>query len=213
MSLKTFFRFSKKEPPRHKTAADLDYAFTDLNGKRYYKIPIEVMTVPLERVGKSQDFTMYMAAGMTPENIKKFTRIAITEIENLVRGLPGSLPKATIALNEIEQACDIVIHTELLYQFIAVNYIREDEDPFEYSENIQVEKVEMFKRLNKEKHAFFLNLPELKNVSKFLNSSPEELDDLWKDSQRKIRRQEQVLAALESMTSSGKNKKTSRVRS
>lgn len=208
MSLKTFFRFSKKEPPRHKTAADLDYAFTDLDGKRYYKMP-PVMTMPLERLGKIQDFVMYMNAGMTADNIKKYVLIAETEIENLVRGIPGSLTKASVALNEIKLAADIVIHTELLYHFIAVHYIREDEDPFTYSEKIQEEKVEMFKRLNTKKHSFFLNLPELKSVSKFLDSSPEELDELLADCQKKIKRQEQTLKALESMQRLGKGRKTS----
>jgi len=208
------WKFWRKEPPRHKTGADLEYAVTDLDGKMYFRIP-SVMAMPIERFGKIQELVMFMTAGLTGVELTKLVEVAEKEMENLVAGKPGSLAKVGAVINELKTRQNLVIHTELLYHFVAVHYIREDEAVELYNDQIQLEKVEAFKKMTSQggAYAFFSTLPELANINRSLNLSPEEWEKHWQDSMTEQRRLKKMLELLRSERKLEAGRKTLKVNS
>lgn len=193
----------KKLPP------ELEYGFTDLDKKKYYRIPAQ-LALPIERYGKLQENLMWQSAGMTATEIKSLLALAETELENLVQGHKGALSKVGFIIQEMKMRSEVVLHTELLYQFIAILYIREDEDMNHYNESIQQEKVDAFKRIVAEGGAYeFFQLPELSRVNQLLNLSQQEWEELWMNSIREQDRLKRTIEYLKSGIKSAKEKKTS----
>ncbi len=173
MKLPSLLKLLKKPAVTHK---NLELAFQDTDGKRYYRIPA-VMALPLERFGKAQEFIMWMSAGMTASELTSLISVVKDSLGELMKDMvskdkkSNALIKAGAAVNEMEMRAELVMHTELLYQFIAVHYIREDEPIDQYVESIQQEKVDAFKKMVSEggAYAFFSVLPELANINKSMN--------------------------------------------
>lgn len=202
MKLPSLLKLLKKPAVTHK---NLELAFQDTDGKRYYRIPA-VMALPLERFGKAQEFIMWMSAGMTASELTSLISVVKESLGELMKDMvskdkkSNALIKAGAAVNEMEMRAELVMHTELLYQFIAVHYIREDEPIDQYVESIQQEKVDAFKKMVSEggAYGFFSTLPELANTNKSMNLSPEEWDQYWNASMREQRRLKKVIEYLKS---------------
>ena len=194
---------------KKKKHPDLEFGFKDVRGRRYYRIPAHI-AMPIERFGKLQENIMWQSAGLSGSELDSLVERMEEEMENLVQGKRGSLAKVGVVINEMKLRKQMVLHTELLYHFIAIQYIREDEDPAVYDDEIQNEKVEAFKEIVKKKDIHFLyHLKELKEVSKSLNLSQEELTELWRQSELEQKRMKEVIKALKSDLRSVKEKKTS----
>jgi hypothetical protein len=101
------------------------------------------------------------------------------------------------------------MHTELLYHFVAVQLVREDEPIQHFVEAIHVEKVEQFKKDTADQNTyFFFQVPELKMVNERLKFSPTEWDVSWKDSQRQIDQTQKKISLLASVKESLKGTET-----
>jgi len=134
---------------------------------------------------------MWMAAGLQPKELNLILDVMERELENLVQGKTGSLAKLGWGINEIKLRQSMVIHTELLYQFVACHYIRDDEPMTEWIESIHNQKVEAFKEIVKTQGSYdFFQLPELKNSTGISSMSPEEWNQSWNES---IREQQNLI--------------------
>lgn len=163
----------------------LQHCYTDLNGMHYYIFP-DGMSLPIERTGKLQDFYMYINTGMSATEWHK----AIDVIdEALYKGLANTKVAGTIgAQNKVlKDMIGMVFHTELIYNMVAVQMIREDEQPFEFSQPIHEEKVAQFKleSKNNSTYFFFQTLPikDLRLLDNFLKLSQAEFTALWLESE------------------------------
>lgn len=211
-TLRRLFRTPAK--PRRITAKDLEPAFVDLNGRQYYRINTQ-LGIGLEHYGKAMEFTMWMSAGLTARELDRLIVQAEAEMENLVQGKKGTLAKVGWCLQEIRLRRDMVIHTELLYQFIACHYIREDEPLTEWIESIHNEKVEAFKAMVRkagESYSFFFQFPELKNLTGISTMSSDEWNAYWTESLTRQENLQKQLKAIRSVKESASGVKTSTAR-
>lgn len=185
------------DPPL-RTAKDLEFAFKDTAGVRYYRINTQ-LGVGLEHYGKAMEFTMWMAAGLQPTELNSILDVMEQTLEKLIEGKKGNLATLGWAINEIRLRQQMVIHTELLYQYIACHYIREDEPLTEWIERIHNEKVEAFKECVKTQTAYdFFQLPELRNLTGISSMSQQDWTKHWNDS---IREQEALVKKVQYLRS------------
>ncbi len=197
------------EPPK-RTAKDLEFAFKDTAGINYYRINTQ-LGVGLEHYGKAMEFTMWMAAGLQPKELNSILEVMESTLEKLVEGKKGNLATLGWAINEIRLRQNMVIHTELLYQYIACHYIREDEPLTEWIEKIHNEKVSAFKECVKTQTAYsFFQLPELRNITAISHMSPEEWKTYWDGSIREQANLTKKIEYLKSELRSAKDRKTSK---
>jgi len=182
----------------------------DGSGVQYYRINTQ-LGIGLEHYGKAMEFTMWMSSGLTARELNDLIRVAETEMEQLVAGKKGSLAKVGWVLQEMRLRQEMVIHSELLYQFIACHYIREDEPLTEWIEAIHKEKVQAFKAMVKAggSAGFFFQFPELKNLTGISSMSPEEWNGYWTESLMKQEALKKQLKYLRSGKGSAKEAKTS----
>lgn len=191
------FKWFKKPKPTRLTAKDLDFAFKD-DHHTYHRINTQ-LGVGLEHYGKAMEYTMWMAAGLQPKELNSILDVMERTLEALVEGKKGNLATLGWAINEIRLRQSMVIHTELLYQFIACHYIRDDEPLTEWIESIHNEKVAAFKEIVKTQGAYdFFQLPELMNLTAISSMSPEEWKTLWDES---IREQENLIKKVKHLRS------------
>lgn len=198
------------ETPIHKmTGRDLQWAFKDLLGQNYYHID-NSKGIGFEHYGKAMEFTMFMSAGLSGKEITTMIEFQEEVLENMVAGKKGSLSILGAVNTEMKNRKNLVIHTELLYNFVACHYIREDESPKAWDEQIHNEKVEAFKAMLKADHpyGFFFQFPELKNLTKISTDSPEKWNSWWNESMRQLESLPKKIDYLRSMQSSVKDKLT-----
>ena len=159
----------------------LEPCFTDSNGRRYFKFP-EAMSLPIERFGKLQEFMMWMSAGLTSSELD----LLLDEADKaLTAGLTTgkNASKVGFILTQIRERKNMVIHTELLYNFLAVQVIRDDEPTEYFNNSIHLEKIEQFKRetADGKTYDFFLNIG-LKKLNDLFNMSEAEWNRFWGES-------------------------------
>lgn len=190
----------------------LQYAFTDLDGYRHYRFP-SVTDLPVERWGKGQEFLTFLSRGLTGEELRALVYVAIAELENLVAGKKGSLVTAAAALKEILQRENIIMHTELMYQFVAVNHVREDEPVESYSDSYQQLKVDAYKAMVAKggPHAFFFNQPCLARAGELMSLSESEWNEYWNQSLTEQKALKKKIEYLKSYRKSDSVPKTSKV--
>ena len=176
--------YKRPKEVKRLTAKDLEFGFKDNAGISYFRINTQ-LGIGLEHYGKAMEFTMWMASGLAPTELNKLLDHAESIVEGMVEGKKGNLAQVGWVLREIRLRQEMVIHTELLYQFIACHYIREDEPLSEWVESIHNEKVEAFKDCVKTRTAYeFFQLPELRNITGISSMSPSEWSEYWNGSIR-----------------------------
>jgi hypothetical protein len=162
--------------------AKLETAFNDLDGKQYYKFP-PGMSLPLERMGHLQGYATWMASGIDGT---EFDAIIATMDEILSNGLKKVETAAQMGamIYNMKERRNMVFHTELLYNYAAVQLVREDEQPEVFNNEIHIEKVAMFKQMVAEGGTyFFFHQPSLQIPTAFLNLTQIEWEALWQESE------------------------------
>lgn len=179
--------FSKKPevPVRHK-AKDLDFKFKDDNNLSYYEVG-KVMKFPLERNAKRAEIVQWMSSGLTSQELDKLLDVAEAQLEALVQGKKGSLSRVGAVLHEMRTRKDLVIHTDLMLQYIAIHLIREDEDPYTVDLAIMDQKIETFRKMIAGGRLFdFFQLNCISDLNAHMNLSKEEFQTFWDESQTEL---------------------------
>lgn len=185
----------------------LQYRFMDSNGKKYYGFHKDYpLSTP--RFGMMRDFMMWMVQGVSPEEFDGIIKVAEKSwVETLKSG--KNHQRVGLLLEELRTRMRMTMHTDLLYQFMACQWIREDESPEKFDESIQNEKVAQFKKDTESGNTyFFFHQPELKQLSVLWNLSPEEWETYWKESNQKIAWTKEALKAISSLIESDKEIQT-----
>lgn len=164
------------------THAQLVKRHVDSNGKQYYGFPND-MLFPVERHGKLLFFMQHIAKGLTPEEDEKIDD-AIAKILIEEKDVKKINIRIASLLGEKERRRKLCFHTELFYNYIAVQLVREDETVEMYDNDIQLQKVAQFKEEAKKKEStyHFFQQPEFKKLNDMLKLSQEEWLQSWQDS-------------------------------
>lgn len=152
------------------TKENLILAFTDLDGNGYYKFS-KSLELPISRVAKLLEYMMWLHKGVTKEEYLSALEIAEKGIEKGISDGKG-LAKIGFVLTELKNRTELVLHDELFYNILAVQHIRHDESVTNFNNEIHLQKVEAFKKLDSLDDSFFLNIQEflqalnLQNITK-----------------------------------------------
>lgn len=164
-----YYLSQQNKPVTHK---DLDYAFTDVNGKRYYQFTMN-QAIPMNRLNKLRSYMTLMELKMSAENMDLIIDKAVGLIEAGLKEKSNAARCAALLL-EIKDRKDRIVPADLVYNYLGVLYIREDEDPMEIDNAIHTDKINMFLHECARKDSFFFHLKELKKLSDSLVLSPSE---------------------------------------
>ena len=159
----------------------LELCFTDSNRVKYYKFP-EAMSLPVERFGKLQEFMMWMSASITPVEFDSLIDEGERALMTCMTDKKG-FSKIGYVFEMMRERRKMCIHTELLYNFLSVQVIREDEQPEHFNNSIHLEKIEQFKAETKDgkTYDFFLRIG-LKKLNALFNMSEAEWTRYWDES-------------------------------
>lgn len=197
----------KKKQDKPKPSA-LEFKFKDNEGLSYYEVG-NVMSFPLERHSKRAEIVQWMSAGLTSQELDKLLDIADEQLESLVAGKKGSLAKVGAILNELRTRKNLVIHHDLMLQYIAVHLIREDEDIYTIDLSLMDEKIEAFKRMIAGGRLLdFFQLNCIKSMNDHMNLSKEEFQMFWQESQTELKILNQKMLFLKSNLKSAVEGKT-----
>lgn len=191
---KKFIGYLNKKNSIKLTKDNLVLSFYGDEGEGYYKFPKEV-ELPMVRNAKLQEYLMWLAKGVSQEEYIKAIEYAETGLEGGIKDGKG-LAKIGFILHELKDRCKMVIHDELFYNIIAVQLIRGDEDPTSFNNEIQMQKVEAFKRLDKQDDAFFLNIQEFLGQLNLSNITRDQYEKLLKESRVVREAMEKMLSSL-----------------
>lgn len=179
----------------------MEHAHTDSEGRSYLRFTDAKM--PLERIGKMQDYIDLMGSGLSREELSDLIASADNELAKMFSGKKGKVSHVGWVLQQIQDRAHIIMHPELLYHFVAVQLVRDDEPINTFVESIHLEKIAQFKRDNTNYSTyFFFQVPELKMVNERLKFSPTEWDASWKESQKLIEQTKQKIDHLASVKES-----------
>lgn len=190
MKLINFFRRKKVAPAR----GQLVYAFTH-NGVAFYQWP-EDISLPYIRMAKIQEYMLQISRAMSHDDANKLLDQADALITAGIQVGKNAVKLARIIyeLRERESRLgDISMH----YNYLASWYIRQDETPDQWNEQIHREKVELFKQSLKEQNSFFFQLKECVELCKLLNISTNQ----WSRLENESDIHNQVLKKLLELTS------------
>jgi hypothetical protein len=177
---KYFLKRINKKLSIKMTVHNLSHSFTDDEGNAYYSFPKEI-ELPIARMGKLQEYLMWMAKGVSKEEYIKAIDYAEGALKNGLSDNKG-VAKIGFVLHELKDRCNMVLHDELFYNIIAVQLVRHDESPSEFNNEIHLQKIEAFKQLDKKDDSFFLAIQELLNQLGLANITKKNLDELLKES-------------------------------
>ena len=198
-------------PTKEHSIGDLEFIFKDQDGHKYYRFPTTVK-FPLERHAKRADIATWMSAGLTSTELHKLVAVAIDELENMAAQKKGSLINASAALHQILLRSNMVLHHELMYQWFAVHYVRQDEPLYTVSDSIMDEKIEAFRKMVAGGRLLdFFQLPEVMNIANTIGMSKDEFQQSWKDSQTEMKVLNRKIEYLTSVLKSPKKEKISTI--
>jgi hypothetical protein len=187
----------------------MEKALVDLQGRVYYRFTGSSTIIPLERMGKMQDFLTMMSAGLDEQELSQLIELANNELSLALAGKKSDVVKIGAILNQIRERQSMILHDQLLWQFMAVQLIREDEPAAKFIQKVHDEKVWSLQELYYQHpdHAFF-QIPELKLLNEMFRSSPHDLEISLVNSIRERERLQKMIKALSGARKLGKETKT-----
>lgn len=165
-------RFIKEQNKAKEIYNELDYMFTDLNGKKWYKY-MKDQALPIERIGELEKYVTLMSAKLTGEELTMLCDKGIDLVEKGLTNGNNSI-KVGALLMEIKDRKEMIIPYQLLLNRIAIMYVREDENPKVFDQKLHLEKVDQLMDEAKAQNGFFFQMPELKEETGLLNMSDKE---------------------------------------
>lgn len=187
----------------------MEKALVDLDGKVYYRFTGSSTIIPLERMGKMQDFLTMMSAGLDEKELTALIDVANGELALALAGKKADVVKIGAVLSQIKERQQMILHDQLMWQFMAVQLVREDEPAARFVQKIHDEKVEALQQLYYQHpdYAFF-QTPELRLLNELLRCSPQDWETLLVSSIRERDRLKRMISYLRGAKGSAAAKKT-----
>lgn len=175
--------------------ADLKHTCIDLQGKSYYSFT-DAVDIPLERLAKIEEYKLWLSSGLHKETVEVLCDKAEEILSSGLTKGKGSA-KLGLIISELRERQNMVVPVELLYNLIAVQLVREDENPNVFNNEIHLQKIVALKELSDQSGSFFFGWSELKQLQGWLNMSEAEWVQYWREStlthQRRMEALKQVL--------------------
>jgi hypothetical protein len=170
------------DQPKKKGFEGFEKAFVDSNGKDYLK-PINDFDLPIQRVRDLETKLMRVRAGLSDENLDQF-------FDAMEKALGGGR-KVDVAMIghliiEMRKRKELLLHPDLMFDIVALRYIREDEDPAIVDAEIHRQKVEQFKKDSREGLYDFFYKAGLSQYLPYLSKLENEWNEYWEESKNKI---------------------------
>lgn len=181
--------------------SQLEYRFTDSDGKKYYGYN-DKLTMSFDRFSQLNDYHIWWSNGLTERELHVLLDVAEKALENgivkLEKGQRTNVLTISAVLNEIRLRKDMIKHTELIYNILAVQLVREDENPLLFNNDIHLKKVDQFKKEVLNNNCFFLSMNEFKMLFNYVTMSEQEYQNYVKESKEQAKKNLEVITFLES---------------
>lgn len=180
---------------------ELEYSFVDLLGRRYYSFP-EATSLPIERLGKLEEYKVLMSSGLHKGVVDEITgamedilsKIVNSGLDNEVKKYSSkNLANLGVLINELKERQKIFIPIELFYAFLSCQLVREDENPYGFNEEIHKDKILALMELNEKNGGFFFGQKELNQLKNLLNMQEDEWNEYWQTSMEHHRARRKAL--------------------
>ena len=177
----------------------LELSFLDSNSKKFYKFT-DKMALPLERWAHLNKYLALYERGLSGEALDELLDAMEQAIEDgITNPKKKSAAKIGAIIHQMRWRKGMIVPTELLYNILAVQLVREDENIEAFDNEMQMKKVEQLK-LEVEKFGcgFFLPFKELKKLYDFSTMSGSEWEQFWNDcllEEKAIKEAVKILAA------------------
>lgn len=175
-----FLEYLHKKNGTKLTKENLTFAFFDLKGNAYYKFNKD-MALPMARLGKMYEYMMWLSSGVTGDELNSLLDYADKALTEGIKNTKNAA-KIGFIISELKDRKNMVVHPELFYNIIAVQIIRGDESITEFNNEIQMQKVEAFKKLDTHNDTFFLNIQEYLAALNLSKITKEQYLNVLKDS-------------------------------
>lgn len=183
----------KKRKQLNKIKGNLVFAFKDDDGHSYYRFPSPEL-IGLNRLFKIQDFMTWMVRGLTQDNVKEIAdRIEDLAMDGITKGKNGA--KIVVLAHELKDRNERCVPVEIVYNYLACFYVREDENPDIVNEQVQKEKVVAFKKSAESGNAdgFFFALPEYKRICELLSTTNNSWESIVQESVEQMERMRRLM--------------------
>lgn len=188
--------------------SQLQYAFTDHNGKKHYSFPKDI-ALPLDRYSQLIKYLSFLSARITPEQMNKIIDGALDIIQQGI-GKDKNAAKVAALLYELRDRENLIVPAQLVYDILAVQYVREDENPSVFDNEIHMQKVSAFIS-DTSKGEFFFRLPELKKLTNLSTISIAEWAAYLEEDRKQDEQINRILEIIFSEKGSKKEKNPSRI--
>ena len=169
---------------------ELEYSFVDLQGKKYYSFP-EATALPIERLAKMEEYKVYMSSGLHADMVTEITEYMESILGKIVNsGLDNEVKKNSsknigdlgMLIRELKERQKTFIPIEIYYAFLAIQLVREDENPHIYNNSVHNSKIAALMDLNEMNGGFFFGQKESKQLQSWLNMLEPEWNEYWENS-------------------------------
>ena len=169
---------------------ELEYSFIDLQGKKYYSFP-EATALPIERLAKMEEYKVYMSSGLHNQAITEITDYMQSILEKIVNsGIDNEVKKNSsknigdlgMLIRELKERQKTFIPIEIYYAFLAIQLVREDENPHIFNNSVHNSKIAALMDLNEQNGGFFFGQKESKQLQSWLNMLEPEWSEYWENS-------------------------------
>ena len=177
----------------------LELSFLDSNSKKFYKFT-DKMALPLERWAHLNKYLALYERGLSGEALDELLDAMEQAIEDgITNPKKKSAAKIGAIIHQMRWRKGMIVPTELLYNILAVQLVREDENIEAFDNEMQMKKVEQLKiEVEKFGCGFFLPFKELKKLYDFSTMSGSEWEQFWNDcllEEKAIKEAVKILAA------------------
>lgn len=206
-------RFKEHQKPVLVSALE-ETNFLDSNGKRHYRFP-KLMAMPIDRLGQLKMFSQYLSKGLSAEEDDAIdSAIEKCLQDGLSNPKSGAAARIGALIMERKKRKQFTFHTQLFYNILAVQWVREDEKPLEFDQAIHFEKVQEFMKAEKDESIlFFFQQPELSGLTSLLKILEKDVPTYFHESKEQIKELADKLSLINSFTPTLKSAEKSGLKS
>lgn len=191
---KGFLKYLEDKQRKKLDEKNLQFEFVDNDGLKYYSFTKDTL-LPIGRLAKLQEFVLWLQKGVDIEDYKKLLDAADKALTDGLMNKKGA-SKIGFVIAELRDRCNMVLHHELFYNFIAVQLVRSDESVADFDNDKHMQKVIKLKEMNEKEQGFFLIIQKYLKALTSSDITKNELEELLRLSMTKEQATAQILSSL-----------------
>lgn len=192
------------KPITHSNLELIDYI--DKEGRKYYRFP-KSMSLPIDRLGQLKMYGQYLSKGLSAEEDDMIDDAIERALNDGIQNpKSGAAARIGALIMERKKRKQFTFHTELFYNILAVQWVREDESPVNFDAEIQQQKVKTFSDDNGHKDGlcFFFQQPELSGLTDLLKITAKDVPTYLAESKTRVKELFEKISLINSFQSTSK---------